>query len=107
MPPYAYRVYYRISHGGARAVPRKPAIHPEMSARKTRHAMKSERNNRPWLLAAAPVCSRQKIAIQNSPHAYAGFSELLSVDRAIKRRRGYFFLRFADFERFDFWRCVA
>ena len=64
MPPYAYRAHYRISHGSTRAVPRKPAIHHEMSACKTRHAMKSERNNRPWLLAAAPACSRPKIAIQ-------------------------------------------
>lgn len=47
-----------------------------------------------------------KITAQKSPHAYAGFSKTLSANRAVKRRRGYFFLRFADFERFDFWRCV-
>ena len=47
-----------------------------------------------------------KITARKSPHVYAGFSEFLSANRAVKRRRGYFFLRFADFERFDFWRCV-
>ena len=57
--------------------------------------------------AALPYRLRVKITAQKSPHAYAGFSETLSANRAVKHRRGYFFLRFADFERFDFWRCVA
>lgn len=83
MPPYAYRVHYRISHGGARAVPRKLAIHHEMSARKTRHAMKSERSEHPWLLAAAPACSGAKNCHTKSPHAYAGFSEILNAAEGI------------------------
>ena len=70
-------------------------------------------DNYPRLLAASPtprvalphrLCA--KITAQKSPHGYAGFSEILSANRAVKHRRGYFFLRFADFERFDFWRCV-
>lgn len=65
------------------------------------------RNNYPGLLAASPATlERQNYRTKKSPHGYAGFSEILSVNRAVKRRRGYFFLRFADFERFDFWRCV-
>ena len=56
---------------------------------------------------SARMLASKKLPYKKSPHAYAGFSEILSANRAIKRRRGYFFLRLADFERFDFWRCVA